>query len=99
VLAPVAGVLVAGMPAHAHAFPAVADVVGEVAERTARRGVVEHGAPPSIARTSADRTAMIPIRAKPHFLLKAIVLGAAILAFGGGAVAALVLHALGAIGP
>ena len=42
---------------------------------------------------------MIPIRTKPHFMLKAIVLGAAVLAFGGGAVAALVLHALGAIGP
>ena len=40
-----------------------------------------------------------PIRTKPHFLLKAIVLGAAVLAFGGGAVAALVLRALGAIGP
>lgn len=44
-------------------------------------------------------SAVIPIRAKPHFLLKTIVLGAAVLAFGGGAVAALVLHALGAIGP
>lgn len=42
---------------------------------------------------------MIPIRPKVHFMLKAIVLGAAVLAFGGGAVAALVLHALGAIGP
>ena len=53
-------------------------------------------------RAAAERdwnAAVIPIRAKPHFLLKTIVLGAAVLAFGGGAVAALVLHALGAIGP
>ena len=42
---------------------------------------------------------MIPIHTKPHYMLKAIVLGAAVLAFGGGAFAALVLHALGAIGP
>ena len=47
----------------------------------------------------AGNAAVIPIRAKPHYMLKAIVLGAAVLAFGGGAVAALVLHALGAIGP
>ena len=36
---------------------------------------------------------------KPHFLLKTIVLGAAVLAFGGGMFFAIVLHALGVLGP
>lgn len=57
--------------------------------------------PSAAAERDGDRSgaAVIPIRPKVHFLLKAIVLGAAVLAFGGGAVAALVLHTLGAIGP
>jgi len=36
---------------------------------------------------------------KPHFLLKAIVLGCAVIAFGGGALFAIVLQALGVLGP